>query len=154
MISYKKITDKLTTNELNGIISLYRHFHRINREIKLTEHLIGDYAEYHLDIKGATIIDAGILITQETITAQSTITLTNTVYKTSNYYLTLKVLHNTSLNILDDLNSDFRVVDEITLTLKENEPVNIPVETLKKGYIISLDCEISIKHDKTIIQQM
>lgn len=151
-ISLKQNGEQLTTNEFNGIVSMLRHYTKHNDEIRITEEVTGEYGKYLFDLEDVAILDTGILINTETITAEPRVKLTNSLFKNSTYTLKLKVLHFTGANILDDITpSDYKVVDVLEIVLTPNTWVDIPVEDLFNGYIISFDAEILITHDKTEI---
>ena len=148
---FKQIEDNLTTNELNGIISLYRKHSPITYEVQLQDTITTPYGLIELDIEDTILLDTGILISEETITAEPTLKLVSPTFPHSNYHLTLDIIHYTGANIFDDSPSSYEVKDTITLDLPPNTSVQIPVENLQKGYIISLNAQLSITHDKTVI---
>lgn len=149
---FKSIGDDLTESEYNGIVSLYRHFITHQDNIRIASQTPGVYGIYNFDIEDTTILDTGILITDETITAEPKVQLTSNSFVKSTYTLILNVLHYTGVNILDDVTPEnYKVVDTLEITLTPNEWVSIPVEDLEKGYIIDFDCRVEIAHDQTII---
>lgn len=151
-MEFKAISDELTTEEFNAIVSMFRHFKTIKKPLRINEQVLGDYGTYNFNMDGVTFVDNGILITNETIHAEPSVMLTDNQFTHSTYTLTLQVLHNTSLNILDDYITDFKVVETLDLELIPDEEITIPVDELEQGYIISFDSFIEIKHDKTIMQ--
>lgn len=150
MKNFKKIGDNLNTQEFNALVSLYKHFKRHNDNISIANNVTGTYADYNFNLEGTTILDNGIVITDETIQAEPKVQLTNPVFHYSTYILKLQVLHYTGVNIFDDNDkNNFKVVDTLEIELTENEFVNIPVDTLEKDYIITFDANVEIIHNKT-----
>lgn len=151
-MDFKSLGDQLGTDDFNAIVSLYRHFIEHNEQIRINDDVCGQYGEYEFDIEDTTILDTGILVTDETITAEPKVKLTSNLFKFATYTLQLQVLHYTGVNILDDITpSNFKVVDTLEVELETDEWVNIPVSTIEEGYIISFDAKVNIKHDKTIV---
>ena len=152
MIPYKDIGDNLTVNEFNGVISLLRD--NINFEENLTINnstVKGQYAEYVFDFQEATVLDNGILITNETLSNIGTVKLTKAVFPHSNYFLDLKIYSSEDVGISDMEHSDY-IITEISIPLKHNTEVNIPFETLEMDNIISFDAKIRINHKDLIIR--
>ena len=151
-MDFKNIGDSLSTEDFNAIVSLYRHFIEHNESIRINDEITGQYGNYEFDIEDTTILDTGILVTEETITAEPKVRLSENLFKFATYTLQLQVLHYTGVNILDDITpSNFKVVDTLEVELETDEWVNIPVSTIEEGYIISFDAKVNIKHDKTIV---
>lgn len=151
--NFKSIGDSLSTNEFNGLISLYRHFKVHQDSIRINDEVNTDFGKYEFDIEDTTILDTGILITDETISAEPKVKLSNALFSNSTYTLVLEVLHYIGVNILDDVTpSNFKVVDTLEVELLPNEWVDIPVTDLEEDYIISFDATVKITHDKTVIQ--
>ncbi len=149
---FKSIGSNLTTGEFNGVVSLFKHFKKHYDFIKINDNVSAEYGDYEFDIEDTTILDTGILITDETIEAEPKIRLSSPLFHYSTYILKLQVLHYTGVNILDEESKiDFKVVDTLEIPLDENSWVNIPVETLEHGYVISFDATIEITHNKTEI---
>ena len=133
---YYNISNTLTMPEFNRVIQYIRESEN-SEDIRLTNGAInGVYGDYSIDIEDATITDQGILITKQTVTSPGTITLTNPVYWNSTYKLTLKVFHITDINIIEEYGEDHKVIEELTVTLIPDTPVQIPYETLDYGYTI------------------
>lgn len=152
--SYYDIGDQLTTAEYNAIISMLRHSVTHNDEIRISEQYTGEYGFYEFDIEDTTVLDTGILVTDETITAEPKVKLTNPVFHYSTYTLTLSILHYTGVNIFDGDNTDYKVIDTLEVELVNGEWVDIPVEDIEHGYIISFDAEVQIRHDKPEIHKL
>ena len=150
--TYYAIEDSLTTAQFNAFISLLRQNIKHNDNIRLSDSVTGLYGNYEFDLTDTTVLDNGIVVTDETITAEPKVRLTDKVFNGSKYILQLSVLHYTGVNILDDTTEDFKVVDTLEITLENDEWVTIPVEQLEQGYIIDLDAVIVIDHTAPIIQ--
>ena len=143
------IRDKLTSEEFNGIISILRHFTEHKETIIITDTVNGEFGDYEFKLVGSTILDTGIVISEETLTSQPQIRLSNPAFKSSNYTLHLTILHYTGVNVLDDVTGDYKVVEHLDIPLTVNEWVDIPLESLDADYIISLDATVEINHNKT-----
>ena len=148
---FKQIEDSLTSSEFNGVISLFRKHTPIKHMVELQDNINTPYGTIKLDIEDTILLDTGILISEETITAQPTLKLVSPTFPHSNYHFTLDIIHYTGANIFDDNPNSYEVKDTITLDLPVNTTVQIPVENLQKGYIISLQAQLTITHDKTVI---
>ena len=152
---YYDIGDSLTTNEFNAIISLLRQNTINTGQFELNNGTLhGAYADYEFDIEDSTLLDTGIVVTDETITAQPRVKLTNPLFKWSKYLLKLDVIHYTGVNVLDDETGDFKVVETLEVELVKDEWVDIPVSSFEEGYIISLTANIEISHNEPIIRML
>ena len=149
--TYYSIGDTLTTAQYNSIISLLRRNTIHNDTFRIDDTITGTYGKYEFDIDDVTFLDTGILITQDTITAEPKVKLTDNVFSNSTYLLKLSVLHYSDVNILDDVTSDFKVIETVEVELTPNEWVDIPVNSLDYGYIILYDAEVVITHTNPII---
>lgn len=150
--NYFDITDNLNEEQFNMIVSLLRQNIIHNDTINIMEEVIGSYGKYLFNVAGCTIIDAGIVIDNETRTAEPKVMLSNNVFHYSTYTLKLDVMHYTGVNILDDISpSNFIVVDTMELELPPDEWVTIPLTDLQDGYLISIHTNVEIKHDKPVI---
>lgn len=153
--TYYDISDKLTESQFNAYISLLKQNVRHTGSFRISQgELKGSYGTYEFDIDGATLIDNGIIVTDETIASQPKVKLTDNVFRWSSYILKLDIIHYTGVNILDDTTSDFKVVETLEIELTPNTWVNIPVESLEQDYIISLDTTVEIRHDKPEIHMI
>ena len=76
---YFNITDNLTTNQYNHIVSLLRHNTIHNDTFKIIEEHQGNYAKYTFNVDNCTITDAGIVIVliPEPLNASSSIVVTD-----------------------------------------------------------------------------
>ena len=150
--SYYDIDDSLTTNQFNAYVSLLRHNTIHNDSIRIADNVNGAYGNYEFDLDGCTILDNGIVITDETITAQPQVRLTGNVFHYSTYTLKLSILHYTGVNILNDITpSDFIVVDTLEIELIPNTWIPIPISNIENGYIIDFDTTVEIAHNKPVI---
>ena len=148
---YFDITDSLSTAQFNMIVSLLRQNTIHNDTFNMLEEVTGNYGKYTFDIDGCTITDAGIVIDDDTRQVDPKIKLSDNVFHYSTYTLQLSILHYTGVNILDDSTEDYRIVDTMEIELPPKEWVTIPLDDLEDGYIISLNTNVKITHDKPII---
>ena len=149
---YFDIDDNLTTEQFNMIVSLLRHNTIHNDTFNIIEEHQGNYGKYLFNVDDCTIIDSGIVIDDDTRTAGVSVKLSDNVFHYSTYTLQLDIMHYTGVNILDDVSpSDFIVVDTMELELLPNELINIPLDDLEDGYIISIHTNVKINHNKPII---
>ena len=152
MIPYKQIGDNLTVNEFNGVISLLRDNTKLNENIQInTSTVKGNYGEYVFDFQEATVLDNGILITNETLSTIGTVKLTKAVFPHSNYFLDLKIYSSEDVGISDMEHSDY-IITELTIPLRSDMAVNIPFETLEMNNIIDFDATIRINHKDLVIK--
>ena len=150
--TYYDIDDNLTTNQFNAYVSLLRHNTVHNDNIRIAETVQAQYGTYEFDLDGCTVLDNGIVITDETITAQPQVRLTGNVFHYSTYTLKLNILHYTGVNILDDITpTDFIIVDTLEIELTPNTWIPIPIANIENGYIIDFDTTVEIAHNKPVI---
>ena len=149
--TYEDIGGTLTTSEYNTIVDLLRTNVLMNEEIKINEAYLGVYGKYLFDIADTTILDDGIIVTDETISAEPRVKLVDNVFHYSTYTLKLKVMHYTGAKVEDTDTSDYKIIETISLTLQPDTWVDIPVLSLDEDYIILLDGVVEIKHDKPVI---
>ena len=150
--TYYNIGDSLTMAQFNAYISLLRQNITHSDEIHIKDNVTGEYGTYLFDIDNTTLIDSGMIVSDETISAEPKVKLSDWVFTASKYLLKLQILHYTGANILDDNTTNFKVVDTLEIELQRGKWVNIPVESIEKDYIISLNAEIIIDHSAPIIQ--
>ncbi|MBR0471075.1 MAG: hypothetical protein IJI98_00070, partial [Methanosphaera sp.] len=101
-MDYKEIGDSLTTEEFNAIVSLLKHNKTLIDELEISNGAItGEYGTYTFDLESTTVVDNGILITDETLTSLETVTLSNPVFNNATYTLHLTVISMEEPNILD-----------------------------------------------------
>ena len=150
--TYYNIGDSLTMAQFNAYVSLLRQNVKHNDEIHIKDTVNGEYGTYLFDIDNTTLIDSGMIVSDETISAEPKVKLSDWVFTASKYLLKLQILHYTGANILDDNTTDFKVVDTLEIELQRGKWVNIPVESIEKDWIISLNAEIIIDHSTPIIQ--
>ena len=151
LMNFKNIGDTLTTEELNAIISLIRHNKLLNDQITIVnETVTGNYGEYDFDLNATTIVDNGVLITDETLTSLGTVTLTNPVFVNATYTLHLTVLSMEEPNIVDE-NPSQNIMTDLEIVLEKDVAISIPFETLTNYCIILFDARIEIKQDKPVI---
>ncbi len=148
--TFKALNSNLNTNEFNGLVSLYRANIIHEDNITIGETVTGEYGNYDFDVEGCTVIDTGIVIDEDTITAEPRVQLTDNVFHFSTYTLNLEIIHYTDTKIIDD-DTDFKVVETLRLELPPEEWVTIPLANLSDGYIISLEANVEIVHDKPVI---
>lgn len=149
---YYDLEDKLTTAQFNAFVSMLRHNTILTDNIHINETVNGVYGDYEFDIDGTTIIDTGIIITDETILAQPKVKLSNPVFNSSKYILKLSKLHYTGTNIIDDDINNYRVVETVEIELIEDEWVDIPVNAEEENYILNLDAIVTVNFDEVVIQ--
>ena len=149
--NFKEIGDTLSTEDFNGLISLLRHYVTHSEPITIRNTVNGEYGTYNFNLGNSTIIDTGIVISDETRTSQPKVQLIDNFFKYSTYTLKLTVMHYTGVNILDNITEELIEKETIELELIPNQWIDIPLLSFEDGYIISLNAEISIKHDKTEI---
>ena len=103
LINYKNIGDTLTDSELNAYASLIAHNKVLKDSFKLKNGVItGNYGKYTFDLTNASIVDNGILITDETLSNNITVKLSNaTQYAT--YTLHFTVIRYGDVSILDEI---------------------------------------------------
>ena len=152
LIDYKDIGDTLTTDEFNAIVSLLKHNKILSDTIEINNGaVVGEYGTYTFDLESTTIVDNGILITDETLTSLGTVTLSNPAFNNATYTLHLTVISMEEPNIIDDSPSETTTTD-LTITLQKGTAVQIPFQTLTNYCIILFNATIEIKQDQPVIQ--
>ena len=152
-IDYYTISDKLTTNEFNAFVQILKNKLTIQDNIKATDGTVtGEYGEYKFNLSDVTIVDNGILITEETLSANPTVKLTHPIFRNSTYTLKLDVFSVSDVNVMDDYNTDNITHDTLEIILKENTDVVIPLGSLEFNKIVSFNAVIDIVHDQPVIQ--
>lgn len=152
MIPYKNIGDHLTTNEFNGIISLLRDNINFMENIQInTSTVTGEYGNYVFNFNEATVLDNGILITNETLSTVGTVQLTNPAFPHSHYFLDMKVYSSEDVGVSGMDHSDV-IVTELTIPLEIDTEVNIPFQTLDMNNIVSFDAIVRVNHKDLVIK--
>ena len=150
--TYYSIADSLSDAQFNSIVDLLRNNTVHSDSFRLKQGLVtGEWADYTFDIDGTTIVDNGILITDETLTSLGTVMMTNPKFHYTTYTLKLNVYHMTDINVCDDISDNNIVVDTLSIVLVEDEEVTIPFNTLDYSYVVGFDATVEIKHDVPVI---
>jgi hypothetical protein len=149
--SYYGLSDSLTTAQFNGIVSLLRSTTIHKDSFNILEDVTGKYGNYLFSVDGCTVLDTGIVVDSDTVSAEPKVKLTDNVFHYSTYTLKLDVIHYTGVNIFDDDTENYIVVDTLEIELVPDEWVTIPLTGLSDGYVIGLDAVVEIVHDKPII---
>lgn len=149
---YYKIGDTLSTAQYNSIVQLLRNNHTLTDEITIKNGLVtGEYGDYTFNIESTTIVDNGILITNETLSNIGTVTLSNPAFNNATYKLYLTVYSTEDVNIMTDETTTDITTTTLELTLTNAVPVNIPFDTTDKYAVIGFDARITILQDKPVI---
>jgi len=153
LTGYKQIEDTLTVNEFNALVYRLKQNYPFKEEIQINNSTVhGKYADYLFNLESTTIVDNGILITNETLTNIGTITLINPRFRNSTYTIKMKVYSISDVNVCTDASTDNITVTPLTITLQYGTPVNIPFETLNLDHVIGFDATVNIVHDQHIIK--
>ena len=148
---YYSIGDKLNTDQFNGIVQLIRNHIKNNDHLTLKQGLNnGDYGDYEINIDDATIVDNGILITEETLQNTNTITLTNPSFYYSRYILTLTVLEYATPGIGDNTRPE-TITSTIEIELNKEEPTILPFDDLTVGSVVLFESQVQIDHSTPYI---
>jgi hypothetical protein len=150
--TYFKVGDTLTTNQFNTVVDLLRRNTVHTDNVSLKQNVIeGIYGKYTFNINSTTLLDNGILVTDETLTNLGTVKLENPVFTYATYTLKLKVYHMTDVNVCD-VSENHIVEQTLSVTLENGVAKTIPFNTLDYNYVISFDATIEITHTKPVIQ--
>lgn len=153
LTGYKNVGDSLTTEEFNGLVQVLKHGVPFKEEIKIDKSNIqGLYGEYIFNLNSSTVVDDGILITNETLESLGTVLLDNPIFKDSQYVLKLNVYHISDININNENTSNIEVTP-LEITLNKYVAVEIPFSTFEKDYIVGFDATVEITHNKPVIRQ-
>lgn len=153
--SYFSIGDNLTTAQFNSIVGLLLTNTSHKDSFRIKQGLVtGEWADYAFDIDSTTIVDNGILITDETLSSLGTVMMTDPKFHYTTYTLKLKVYHMTDINVCEDASDNNVVVDTLSIVLVENEAVTIPFNTLDYSYIVGLDATVELVHDIPVIPDL
>ena len=152
-LDYYTIDDRLTTSEFNAFIQVLKNKLTITDNIRATDGTVtGAYGEYKINLADVTIVDNGILITEETLSANPTVRLIHPIFRNSTYTLKLDVFSISDVNVMEDYNTDNITHDTLEIILEENTDVPIPLGSLDFNRIVSFNANIDIVHDKPVIQ--
>jgi len=143
--SYFDIGDTMTTAEYNALVSLLKHNITHNEPVSIAETVTGEYGVYEFDIDGTTILDNGIMISEETLFTQPKVRLTNPFFHWGRYTLKLSVLHYESVGVESAGNS---TITPVEIELEKDTWVDIPVTDMENGDIILFTSNVKITHDK------
>ena len=142
-------SDDITMPQFNNLIQVLRDNVPFYDDIKIKNGVInGLYGDYTFNITDATILDNGILISEETIANDLTVRLNNPQFEYSTYTLTLDVVSIEDINLLDDYNSDNITHTSLDVTLTPNEAVTISLSELEFNTVIDFDARVKIEHNK------
>lgn len=153
LLRYYDVGNKISTKYFNAYIQLLRKHMSLVDNIRVDNGLItGVYGEYKFNLDDVTIVDNGILITEETLSANPTVRLINPVFKNSTYILKLDVFSVSDVNIMEEYHSDNITHDTLEIVLEEGVDISLPLGSLEFNRIVNFNATIDIIHDKPIIQ--
>ena len=152
-LDFYTISDKLTIEDFNAFVQILKNKLTITDNIRATDGTVtGEYGEYKFNLADVTIVDNGILITEETLSANPTVKLTHPIFRNSTYTLKLDVFSVSDVNVMEDYNTDNITHDTLEIVLEENTDVEIPLGSLEFNKIVSFNAVIDITHDQPVIQ--
>ena len=151
-----QVGDTLTESAYNNLVQVIRDNVILNNPIKILDGVVtGKYGEYDFNIKDVSLVDNGILVTDETITNGLTCTLLDPIYKYSTYELILSVAKIKDVHLdSTTANTQYTDIIPLTVTLTPFEEVTIPLTTLEPNTVILYDATVQVTHDKPYIQQI
>lgn len=152
-ITGKIVGDRLTVEEFNSLVWMLRQNTIHTERLRISETVSGLYGDYEFDFTGLTVLDDGFLINNPSDSIR--VRLTNKVFNYSEYSLELKLHQISSVNIMDDMGaSDFIKEETLTIQLDNSgEWVEIGLTDFT-GFILDYDVNISIRHDRPVVQYL
>ena len=151
-LCFYEIEDSMSIQEYNGLIQFLRLNKSFQENIKVQDNLIrGSYGDYLFNLESTTIVDNGVLITDETLTNLGTVRLINPLYNSSQYVLTLTVMNITDFNIMD-ANVDNIEKTTLTINLVPDVDVTIPFNTLDEDSVVLFDATVDVINSNNIVQ--
>ena len=145
--------DVLSNEDYNAIVQLLRVNNSFNENIQIKNStVLGKYGTYVFNLKSTTIVDNGVLITNETLSSIGTVKLINPTFKNSNYCLKLTVYSLSDVNVCNESSNDNITETELLVYLDNDSEVNIPFNTLDLNCIVGFNAIIDITHDLPVIQ--
>ena len=147
LINYKNIGDEMSDSDLNAYACFLANNKVLTDSFEIKDGKVtGVYGEYTFDLSNASIVDNGILITDETLSNNITVKLSNaTQYAT--YTLHFTVVRYGDVNILDETTDNIETFD-LSVNLIDGETVNIPLDSLQEYDVIQFQSNITITHNK------
>ena len=150
---YYSFGNMLSDAEFNSIVQLLRVNNPFAEDIQIKNSTVnGKYGTYVFNLKSTTIVDNGVLITNETLSSIGTVKLINPTFKNSNYKLKLTVYSLSDVNVCDEANTDNIVETDLIIDLIQGSEVNIPFNTLDLNCIVGFNAVVNITHDLPVIQ--
>lgn len=145
----KTLGDEVKIGEFNAYVSLIRNHIILTESVSINERdILGKYATYSFSFNDATIIDKGILITNETKTAHNLVELVSPIFEHSNYHLTFKLMNITEYNLSLDCAEDYIVTSEFEVVLnKDNNLVELDLGEYDNSMVLLFDVAVKITHD-------
>lgn len=151
--TYYSIGSHLNDDDFNSIVQLLRQNNDFVDNITIKNSLVkGKYGDYLFDLNSTTIVDIGVLITNETLSNLGTVKLLNPVFKNSNYKLKLIVYSLMDVNVCDEASNNNITKSELIIDLLYNQAVNIPFNTLNLDCIVGFKGIVDITHDNPVIE--
>ena len=143
------VGDTVDTAHFNNLVQVLRDNVPFYDPIHIKNGLInGTYGDYTFNITDATILDKGILISEETISNDLTVRLNNPRFEYSTYTLLLDVVSIEDINLLSDYSTENTHHTPLEVELTPNEAVTIPLSDLDFNTVIDFDAQVKIEHNK------
>ena len=144
----KTIGSSMTVGEFNAYVSLLRGNIYFAEQISMNpSNVIGKYAVYGFNFNDATIVDKGILITDETKSAENSIEIFP-IFTHSSYHLTFTLMSIEDYNLFVEDSNDYIETEtfEIVLSNDENSRV-LDFSEYENNMVLLFDVGVKILHD-------
>lgn len=154
-MDFKDIGDTLTVGEWNGLVSLLQYNMVLSESFKMQSLVEGEYANYYFDFDGCTVIDNGLLVTNETLLNDKRIRLVNPVFEFGVYELHLKLMRISDYNLYTDLQRNNISFEEIVVRLdKDNDEHLLDLSGYDESYVLLLDVNCFIRQELPLIYEV
>lgn len=144
----KTIGSSMTIGEFNAYVSLLRGNIYFTEQVSMNEtNVVGKYAVYGFNFNNATIVDNGILITDETKSAENSIEIFP-IFTHSSYHLTftLMTIDDYNLFLEDSSNHIETQTFEIVLSNDENSKV-LDLSEYENNTVLLFNVMVKVLHD-------
>lgn len=155
-MDYKRIGDGLSIGEYNAYVSLIRNNMILSENFLIDKSIIiGKYGIYSFNFDDATIIEKGILITDETKSADNIIELIEPSFKHSTYHMKFQLMRITDYNLFVDNAGGYIETDTLEVELSaDDDMVELDLSEYENNMILMFNVNVKITHDIPTISEV
>ena len=147
-MEYKTLGSSLSLADYNAYVSLLKYNTSLAETFEINSSTVkGVYADYEFNFENATIVNDGLLVTDESKASTNTIELKNPIFKNSNYILSFKVMSIEDYNLCNEGTDNISYTDFQVVLTNDEKVAALDLSGYENGLVILFNVEVLIKHN-------